>query len=1404
MTKDRTIRILKSLSLPEEALIILAFLLLLAGHFVAPISDFYSSNWLSISAANWVNYFGVLIFDLFLTGYLLIKIFDRKSRLPIAAVALFSVILSLYFSAAFTYLINLCSVPSSAARPIFEVIQLALILSFFATRYLIKPTDATSDHMPLQRKISFNATVALLAVVAVSISLVVIQLFVYQPFPKGDNWSYISQSVIIEKSGFSLSPTGKFYKLTDPFFFNVFLSGLTNMSGFAPVNSLMIVSLLIPCITPIAFYLVCRTYIKERNASIVSTFLYTIASGFGWLTFVGQKVGVTASSFTPDAFVTSINSGLAQVLRDTIQSHGVVTEGLKTYAFALLAVLALLYLIESDLRPKTRILLISVSTAFAFQFHVEELLVFMLAFVPLHMIFSKRKTAELRANLVGLMAGLSVALLINWSFVNNTADALPYSMGLVTLMFTALLSALTLPKIKTVIVTLESKVKPLLSNINSVLFIIAMYLYILAAVILVFYSYTTTSDFASAIASKGISFPWYYYPLSMGITGILVLIGLKLDVAKRRFFLFFLSATVALLILGKVVSFVNMNFFFTGEREFRIVNRVIPVTVSLLGGWVLYETFSFFKENQIRFQYRQKVTGVKHSVKVGTHYVAPALMITVVVLGVPSTVLAAEYWMTSGLTSFGSSVAVDEYDLELSNYIYQNIPITSRIATLDSRGYAVLRVAGATAAMPSFYPDVLLTRPETVALLSSDVRYILINTEGDYQASTDNMLNYFPVAFSNQRYTLYRVPQLKSASESSVGYLPPKSYTSQSLFSYLVVSSLNSSYELLNQDLTDKSVVFLPKDFQETSGRVMSFDGSNGYVDLGQGYDMLSDSLSVDVWFKSSASGKTMSLVNNRISGTSSMGYRIVILSDNQVSAEFNDGNGTISVSAPIELDNSWHNVVAVYDRTSTLRLFVDGMLEREKDISSSLKSVVSDVNLTIGAQENSSLFFDGCISEVRLYTCSLSSNEVALNYGSYLSPQTNGLTLRLSLTDANQTSIRDVVSGKVAGVAHNCSWVLSDLPISNTYTLTSDLLEAVNTGANVVVLGGQGEIFDLFGLAQQYSSEVNGITLGSNGVSFNQTVTIDSLGSNHDLRVLCNYSFDGVTISPFLLQKSYGKGNLFYVYIDPLLDIKANDNFIADDVAAILQQALGTSGLVLDSSETAQSSTSLDQRWMGQYPAYGRAAFTATGEVSVRSTSSAVTIYQPSQNLSTYIEGKSNVEITSDSLVVSPSADGFPNVLTMQLQNATIKITATENSTLTMGGESSESGFILLTLDAGEVTVESPSIALNGEILFEKISIPDNPTAWLENAMAEGTLAFNVAYTDGDSFFSSSFDGDYSVQVPISQVVNPTPWVNVLFSVGNIFLVLIVATIIAVKYLQKFHRQKRLDARKADIESHD
>jgi hypothetical protein len=1380
---------LKSKGKYGKQLLLLFLVLVIVMFFTSPFGSVFAADWSSIPVLNWLSFILVLIFSIFISGYIILNLLGIYKKMPFSASLVLSVLISLYFSAMFWFVIKYLTVPDNLVYVFFIASQFCLVALFFLK-------NSKDNDISLKRTLSLNVIIPLGAIIVIFVSLIVLQQFVYEPFVRGDSWSYVGVALTITKGGFSIASVGNFYSISLPNFFETFLSAFTTLSGFPPANSVMILSLVIAVLMPLAFYVMCLKYTKHIKISVLSTFVFVVASGFGWIPFVSQKITSSLVPYSPENLASILGNLAPKVMYDITQPQGVFSEGIKTYGLGLLAIIMVLYLFNSEFPSKVRVALIAFLMAFAFQFHIEEALIFALAFIPAYLIIIKKEKTFARLNVLGVAAGLTFALLFDLISEPILFTSITLKVSLLEISIIGLFIAVTFLKTDQVINFIKGKTL----QYKWLLFIATLFVLIFSFYVLCFYGYPNLNpNYNAAVVYVGLPIPWYYYPVTLGVVGILMMIGLLMNFHEDKKVVFFLLITLFLLIFGALISLINIDLFLTGAKEWRILYRLVPIPASIFAGWVLYKLINLSSQT-IKF----KLPNSNHSQLRFPKHFSTIILLSVIILGIPSTIIASEYWMVSGANAYGGVTFPSSADFELANFFYHT-PLTSRAVVSNYLSNAMVHLAGGVTDFADHYPNIMaLKRFETIGMLSSDIRYIVVDKTEVVSEQDFPILGYMPVVFNNSRYLVYELPVMQGpTSQSSVGYIAPLRYNNLTMPSFFIISSLNTSYQIVNDDINGKSVLLLPSDIPNSQSSALKFNGVNSDITLEKIKVPLSE-LTVSAWFKTSASKTIMSIVNDRQSGSTQTGFRIVILDNNKVSAEINDGTDTIAVSGGEHSDNLWHNVAAVFSPKS-LSLYVDGVLEGTTEITRELASIDNNLNLTIGSENGKNMFFSGFISNVCIYNRTLSDSEVRSNFSSFNNPNSNGLVLWVPLNEGVGTVIHN---GDLTGVGlvRGASWSSLLLPNETNYGLDSQsMMDWVDGGGKLVVFGGEGEIYSDLGLigSNRYST-VNSINLGSQSFQLNRTITVQSfLYPSDKVKVLGYYQFDGQNRCPFAVEQQLGEGTVIYFNLDPLYNLGSNvqGNLLFDSgFLSIITTALDNSGAGKFSITNAEM-VPVNERWIANYTHYAHESFSAMGNISVNSVLSGSyllpnplfadnlvidrngikTSYENLTIDNIFIEANAKINVNSNS-IASVQCDFIPNYLPLELSNCSATLTPiggsikiqTDKGLFTINnGE-----FVNLNSTMALFLIKNPSINVNGSTTLDTLNnLIFGPQEYV------GETQFHISYGEQNYLF---FD---SLTLPPLKTNYPQeyalPWLDILLSP---FTIVLVCVMTFLAYLLKKH----------------
>lgn len=175
------------------------------------------------------------------------------------------------------------------------------------------------------------------------------------------------------------------------------------------------------------------------------------------------------------------------------------------------------------------------------------------------------------------------------------------------------------------------------------------------------------------------------------------------------------------------------------------------------------------------------------------------------------------------------------------------------------------------------------------------------------------------------------------------------------------------------------------------------FDGTSGYVDMGDVHNMGTDDLTFSLWFKTTSSSSGLQgLLGKSLYGAQSGRY-FLILNNGDLLANIVPSGSAVSTSTPQApyVDGDWHQAVVAYDRDGSESLYMDGVLVDSASISSYAGTNLHTTdNLLVGAYNNNTghgphpgSYFKGAIDDVRLSLAVRSADWVSTAYKNQSSP---------------------------------------------------------------------------------------------------------------------------------------------------------------------------------------------------------------------------------------------------------------------------------------------------------------------------------------------------------------------------------------------------------------------------------
>jgi len=292
---------------------------------------------------------------------------------------------------------------------------------------------------------------------------------------------------------------------------------------------------------------------------------------------------------------------------------------------------------------------------------------------------------------------------------------------------------------------------------------------------------------------------------------------------------------------------------------------------------------------------------------------------------------------------------------------------------------------------------------------------------------------------------------------------------------------------------------------QKLGAAARSFDGSDDKIYMGDVIDMNYSNLTIEVWIKTISNDYGYLVAK----AYDSPFYAIYIHSTGQAVAVLaNASTSTSSYSNTIVNDNSWHHIAAVWDRSGSQHVYIDGVEEDSDSISAdSGVNIANANNLTIGANCNSGLtcgnYLNAYFDEVRISNVARTAEEIKQDaqrfpYGVYTSDTidlTSGNGTVASLDSLEWTDNVSTPGATLDGYPYFKPVIIDNTQNANTLTNYQTKVN-VDYDSNM-----QSDFDDL-----RFTSHTQGVSAYGSEATFNSDLTSDTvvaaLDSTHSVVV--------------------------------------------------------------------------------------------------------------------------------------------------------------------------------------------------------------------------------------------------------------------------------------------------------------
>ncbi len=179
-----------------------------------------------------------------------------------------------------------------------------------------------------------------------------------------------------------------------------------------------------------------------------------------------------------------------------------------------------------------------------------------------------------------------------------------------------------------------------------------------------------------------------------------------------------------------------------------------------------------------------------------------------------------------------------------------------------------------------------------------------------------------------------------------------------------------------NGTLTNTPYFFIGNASTGSNGYI-SFDGTNDYIDCGNASSLSITVGTVCAWFKKPLGSGYKGLVDKGRDGYGAWSLNVDEISNRAKFKAYISGSNREILASSDYGNNVWTYVCGVYDGT-TLSIYQNGIISNSASYSGTIGT--NSVSVKIGAA-NDGLYFDGNVSNAKIYNRALTAQEVQQNY---------------------------------------------------------------------------------------------------------------------------------------------------------------------------------------------------------------------------------------------------------------------------------------------------------------------------------------------------------------------------------------------------------------------------------------
>jgi hypothetical protein len=550
----------------------------------------------------------------------------------------------------------------------------------------------------------------------------------------------------------------------------------------------------------LSFYLMSKVYLSDIDKRLASlaTIFWGVFSGFGWLYFLGERLGnLGSSNYYSLLFDTNNHS-----YWDVGYGQGWIWLWYRPLTLGLTVFFSLMYLMR-EYRFGRKMFIVVFSLLFlALNFiHFSESIIFVFFLLVLSVL---RPIKDLRTVEAGISCAIgtlaSAALLVAYKNVVGISITAPDLNQLGFLFAVCVASALLGHYAK----------RPKIRFGSGLGLAIGVFSILYSWLLLSWLENSSSFSIASVAYVSGV--PWQFYPVLLGISGLLAMLALA--VISRRYSKHPVSIFIALLIFaiifGRILTYININFGDTGYWERRIV-VIAYAAASIVAPIAFMEIY-----NRIR---------TRSTVVIGI------FMAVLVIIGATSTFLSLEMQTYSiqrnGLSKTDEGIAVSLNNLEPDKVLLAITNSSLSLARFSSASWLIdyYRYQLWPATSPELPLNVLCSMKKQTYFLLRDADLQMMNQSYSLGYLANHVV---PMVRSNElgNSSVYELPEMAAPSAKSQTILVLPDYDTRLLyFAYdiLSISGYNYSTALVDDILAISSAKTLIAPTENIAKQLLQF-----------------------------------------------------------------------------------------------------------------------------------------------------------------------------------------------------------------------------------------------------------------------------------------------------------------------------------------------------------------------------------------------------------------------------------------------------------------------------------------------------------------------------------------------------------------------------------------------------